>query len=101
MKVIYLMADSFRRDHVGAYGNPWIKTPNLDALARQAAVFDQAFIGSFPTVPNRRDTLLGRGDLGLPFNRWKALERQEVTLPKRLAEDDIVSMWIGDTQNNA
>lgn len=100
MRVIYLMADTFRRDHVGAYGNEWIRTPHLDRLAAQSALFEQAYIGSFPTVPNRRDTLLGRGDLGLPFNRWKPLERQEVTLPARLAERDIVSMWIGDTQNN-
>ena len=100
MKVIFLMADTLRRDHVGAYGNDWIRTPNLDRLAAQSAVFERAYIGSFPTVPNRRDTLLGRGDLGLPFNRWKPLERQETTLPKRLAEHGIVSMWIGDTQNN-
>ena len=85
MKVIYMMADTFRRDHVGAYGNAWIRTPNLDRLAARSAVFDNAYIGSFPTVPNRRDTLLGRGDLGLPFNRWKGFERSEVTLPERLA----------------
>jgi arylsulfatase A-like enzyme len=51
-------------------------------------------------VPNRRDTLLGRGDLGLPFNRWKALESEEVTLPERLAQAGIPSMLITDTQNN-
>ena len=100
MKVIYIMADTFRRDHIGAYGNDWIHTPNLDKLASESAVFDNAYIGSFPTVPNRRDTLLGRGDIGLPFNRWKTIERQEVTLPERLGEKGIPSMWIGDTQNN-
>jgi len=100
MKVIYLMADTFRRDHMGAYGNPWIHTPNLDRLASQSALFERACIGSFPTIPNRRDTLIGRGDIGLPFNRWKGLERQEVTVPERLAEKGIDSMWIGDTQNN-
>ena len=100
MKVIYIMADTFRRDHLGAYGNDWIRTPGLDKFASQSAVFDNAYIGSFPTVPNRRDTLLGRGDIGLPFNRWKTMERKEVTLPERLAEKDIPSMWIGDTQNN-
>jgi arylsulfatase A-like enzyme len=98
--MVYMMADTFRRDHMGAYGNRWIRTPNLDRLAAQSARFENAYIGSFPTVPNRRDTLLGRGDLGLPFNRWKPLERQEVTLPQRLAEKKIPSMWIGDTQNN-
>jgi len=100
VKVIYLMADTFRRDHMGAYGNGWIRTPNLDKLASQSALFERAYIGSFPTVPNRRDTLIGRGDIGLPFNRWKPLERQEVTLPQRLAQKGVVSMWIGDTQNN-
>ena len=100
MKMIYLMADTFRRDHLGAYGNPWIRTPNLDRLAAQSALFENAYIGSFPTVPNRRDTLLGRGDLGLPFNRWKPLEWEETPLPQRLAEKNIPSMWIGDTQNN-
>lgn len=100
MKFIYLMSDTFRRDHMGAYGNPWIHTPNLDRLARMSAVFERAYIGSFPTVPNRRDTLLGRGDQGLPFNRWKRLEPNEVTIPERLAEKKIPSMLITDTQNN-
>ena len=37
MKVIYVMADTFRRDHTGVYGNPpwWeIHTPNLQAFVR-------------------------------------------------------------------
>jgi len=100
MKVIYMMADTFRRDHVGAYGNDWIRTPNLDRLASESALFENAYIGSFPAVPNRRDTLLGHGDIGLPFNRWKALEQNEMTLPERLAEKNILSMLITDTQNN-
>ena len=100
MKVIYMLADTFRRDHLGAYGNRWIHTPSLDKLARCSALFENAYIGSFPTVPNRRDTLLGRGDIGLPFNRWKPFENSEVTLPERLAEKHVPSQWIGDTQNN-
>jgi len=100
VKVIYMMADTFRRDHMGAYGNPWIHTPNLDRFAAQSALFENAYIGSFPTVPNRRDTLIGRGDIGFPFNRWKGLDRQEVTFPARLADKGIPSMWVGDTQNN-
>ena len=31
--VVLIMLDSLRRDHVGAYGNEWIKTPNIDLLA--------------------------------------------------------------------
>jgi len=100
MKTIYLMSDTFRRDHIGAYGNKWIRTPNLDRLAAESALFERAYIGSFPTIPNRRDTLLGHGDQGLPFNRWKMIENDETTLPERLAEKKIPSMLITDTQNN-
>jgi hypothetical protein len=35
LNVALVIIDSLRRDHVGAYGNGWIKTPNLDALAKE------------------------------------------------------------------
>ncbi|NOZ23052.1 MAG: sulfatase [Planctomycetes bacterium] len=100
MKVIYMMADTFRRDHMGAYGNDWIHTPNLDKLAAGAALFENAYIGSFPTVPNRRDTLLGRGGGNMPFNGWRPLDRDDVTFLQFLTEKNIPSQLITDTQNN-
>jgi len=33
--VILIVLDSLRRDHVGAYGNDWIDTSNIDALAAE------------------------------------------------------------------
>jgi len=99
MKVILIYADSLRRDHLGCYGNEWIHTPNLDRLASEATVFDHAYIGSFPTVPTRRDVLLGCGDKGVPFNRWKGIDRDEVTLAERLGDKGIPSMMVTDVQN--
>ncbi|MGQ9731562.1 MAG: sulfatase [Candidatus Zipacnadales bacterium] len=99
MRVILVNADTFRRDHLGAYGNKWIRTPNLDTLAAESTLFERHYIGSFPTVPNRRDTFLGLGDKGVPFNRWKAIDNDEVTLPERLSEAGIHSMMVTDTQN--
>jgi hypothetical protein len=37
--VILIIIDTLRKDHVGAYGNDWIKTPNLDALAGESLLF--------------------------------------------------------------
>ena len=34
LNVVLIMLDSLRRDHIGCYGNDWIKTENIDALAR-------------------------------------------------------------------
>ncbi|MCD6166571.1 sulfatase-like hydrolase/transferase, partial [bacterium] len=40
MNIILIVSDTFRRDHLGCYGNTWISTPNLDKLARDSVVFD-------------------------------------------------------------
>jgi arylsulfatase A-like enzyme len=54
MNVILIILDSLRKDHVGAYGNPWIKTPNLDTLAKESLRFSRAYPESLPTICARR-----------------------------------------------
>src|SRR3712207_9412143 len=36
--VVVIVIDSLRRDHVGLYGNGWIRTPSLDALGRESQI---------------------------------------------------------------
>lgn len=38
--VVFVFSDQQRWDTSGAYGNPVVRTPNLDALARQGVRFD-------------------------------------------------------------
>ena len=45
MNVIWIVADTFRQDHLGAYGNPYIKTPALDALASRSIRFANHYAG--------------------------------------------------------
>ncbi len=60
VNAIFVMSDSFRYDHVGANGNDWIRTPSIDRFAREhAVVFENAYCGSFPTIPNRTDVHTG------------------------------------------
>ena len=102
MKAIFIMADSYRRDHIGAYGNNWIRTPNLDRLAQTSNVFDHCYVGSFPTGPNRRDVLLSHGDEGgHKFNPWINIRDKEVTLANRLSGNGCHTMMITDVQNGA
>lgn len=58
--VLLIVTDSTRQDYVGAY-NPrsLARTPNLDALARQALRFDRAVPEGMPTGPVRRAILTG------------------------------------------
>jgi len=99
MKLIFLMTDTFRRDHIGAYGNKWVRTPNLDRLASMSNVFDHYYTGSFPTLPNRRDMHLGVGDKTGVVNTWTGIKDDETTLAERLGRRKIHTMMINDTAN--
>src|ERR687897_3777015 len=52
--VVLIIIDSLRKDHIGAYGNDKIQTPNLDALARESLRFSRAYPESLPTLCARR-----------------------------------------------
>lgn len=49
--VLYLL-DGVRADHVGAYGYGKPTTPALDALAKEAVVFDQAYAAAPTLLPS-------------------------------------------------
>ncbi|MBI3977147.1 MAG: sulfatase [Chloroflexi bacterium] len=69
MNVVLIILDSLRQDHVGAYGNPWIVTPHLDAFARESVRFTRCYPESLPTLPNRR--ALHTGIRTFPFHGHK------------------------------
>lgn len=92
MNVIFIMNDTFRRDHLSCYGNDWIKTPNLAKFAQHAAVFDQYYIASYPTVPHRWDVFTGR--YGFPTRGWQPLDAEDVTLAQLLARENYHTQMI-------
>jgi len=60
MNCVLIIVDSWRQDHVGCYGNDWVHTPHLDALAAESVVFTRAYPESLPTLPVRRALHTGR-----------------------------------------
>ena len=94
MNTILVVLDTWRRDHAGCYGNDWIQTPNIDALACKSAVFENAYLASYPTLPCRRDILTGRYEF--PWRGWGGLEPDDVTLAAAIAEAGGVSYFMTD-----
>jgi len=99
MKLIFMMTDTFRRDHIGAYGNKRIKTPNLDKLASISHVFDRHYTGSFPTGPNRLDMHYSRATEETSINAWTAPAEGLVPLAARLRHKGVHTMMIDETAN--
>lgn len=83
MNVIWIVSDTFRRDHIGAYGNQRIHTPSLDALAAGAVRFDSHYSAGFPTMPTRADHQTGRWTMS--FMGWQPLPDGVTTLAEILA----------------
>ena len=84
MNVIWIVSDTLRRDHIGAYGNQDIRTPSLDDLAAKSARFDRCYAASFPTMPARADHATGRWTMS--FMAWEPLPAGEVTLSQVLSK---------------
>ena len=95
MNFILIMSDTFRRDHLGCYGNSRISTPYLDRFAERAVIFDRAYAASFPTVPNRHDIFTGR--YTFTYSQWAPLPPDEIVLAEELGKAGYVSMMILDT----
>ena len=94
MNVIVIINDSLRWDHVGSYGNDWIKTPNLDKLASEGAQFDWCYSEGLPTVPTRTTFFTGR--YTFPFRGWQRIEPKDVLLAELLWNKGITTAMITD-----
>ncbi|MBX6314128.1 MAG: sulfatase [Isosphaeraceae bacterium] len=57
--VLLLISDDMRTD-LGCYGNPLVKTPNLDALAAKGVRFERAYVQYPLCNPSRSSMLTGR-----------------------------------------
>src|SRR5699024_11264967 len=58
--ILFIMADQLRADHLACYGHPYIKTPNIDALAKHGVRFTRAFVNSGVCGPSRMSFYTGR-----------------------------------------
>ena len=76
--VVLIMADSLQFNYLGCYGNDWIKTPNIDRLAKESVLFENAYAEGNPTIPTRRALFTGR--YTLPFAGWVPLSYEDTTL---------------------
>lgn len=57
---ILFITDQHRADHLGCYGHPVLKTPNIDAIASRGVCFDRFFVTSPVCMPNRASLMTCR-----------------------------------------
>ena len=90
LNLVFVCADTFRLDHLGAYGPTRAKTPCLDELAGQSVVFENAFADGLPTIPCRRVYQTGKSVI--PGAAWIPHPPQAVNLAQILGAH---GFWTG------
>ena len=58
--VVFILVDDLRWDEIGAAGHPVVQTPNIDRLAREGALFRNAFCTTPLCSPSRASFLTGQ-----------------------------------------
>jgi arylsulfatase A-like enzyme len=57
---LFIITDQQRADHLGAYGNPIVRTPHIDALARAGFRAARFYVAMPICMPNRATLMTGR-----------------------------------------
>jgi len=97
LNVLLITNDQFRADCLGALGNRVIRTPNLDRLASEGAIFERYYAQCPQCVPSRAAMHTGRypHTNRTPSNAFR-LPDSEVTLAKILAGHGYTTAVVGE-----
>ncbi|MBK5258754.1 MAG: sulfatase [Thermoanaerobaculia bacterium] len=57
--ILFIMTDDQRKDALGVYGNPILKTPNIDRIGNEGARVEQFFVTNSLCAPSRASFLTG------------------------------------------
>ena len=96
--VLLLLVDDLKPSF-GAYGEPWVHSPNLDRLAASGTRFDAAYCNQAVCAPSRNNLLIGSrststGVYSLGYHIRRALP-DVVTLPQHFKNHGYHSAGIG------
>jgi len=94
--LLFIFTDEQRADTMAAYGNPRIEMPNLNRLASESAIFDQAYVTQPVCTPSRSSIMTGlypHTNGCIENNR--PLPPGVPCLPEMLAEGDYVTGYHG------
>jgi arylsulfatase A-like enzyme/Tfp pilus assembly protein PilF len=88
MNVLLFTLDTTRADHIGCYGYPNIRTPNIDGLAAEGVLFKNATAQAPLTLPSHSSIFTGTYPFihGVRDNGGFYLEPEKITLAEVLKQ---------------
>jgi len=91
--ILFAIADDWGWPHAGSYGDPVVKTPTFDRLAKEGALFRHAYVSSPSCTPSRGAILTGQWHWRLEGagNLWSVFPDEYDTYPELLARAGYVT----------
>ncbi|MFE5326011.1 sulfatase-like hydrolase/transferase [Embleya sp. NPDC056575] len=94
MRAVMVMFDSLNRHMLPPYGGDWTHAPNFARLAEKAVTFDNAYAGSMPCMPARREIHTGRHNF--LHRGWGPLEPFDDSMPELLKQNGVYTHLVSD-----
>jgi arylsulfatase A-like enzyme len=94
--IIIIISDDHALSTIGAYGAKYGATPNIDRLAKEGALFKNAFVNNSICAPSRATLLTGKYSHmnGLRDNMDEFDASQDV-FPRRMQQAGFQTAWVG------
>ena len=96
--IVFILIDDLRWDDLGIAGHPFVKTPNIDRIGREGALFRNAFITAPLCSPSRASFLTGQypHTHGITDNVDRsAASHKLITFPFLLQQSGYTTAFIG------
>jgi arylsulfatase A len=95
--VVIILADDMGYGDLGSFGNPLIKTPNIDKLAAEGIRFTSFYVPVPICAPSRAGLMTGRWPYrtGIPWNPPVRLNDDEITIADALRERGYATGMVG------
>jgi arylsulfatase A-like enzyme len=96
--IVFILVDDLRWDALGCMGHPVAKTPNIDRIAKEGALFRNFFVSIPLCAPSRSSFLTGQyaHTTGVIDNGdHSALSHQLITFPKLLHDAGYETAYVG------
>lgn len=95
--ILIIVSDDHAYQAIGAYGSKLAKTPNIDRLAKEGAVFNSAYVTNSICGPSRAVILTGKFSHknGFKDNDKSVFDGSQQTFVKQLQQAGYQTAWIG------
>jgi len=95
--IVFILTDDHRWDAIGVKGHPFVETPNMDRLANEGILFENAFVTTSLCSPSRASFLTGqyasRHSVQNNFSRWDS--NKNITFLEHLKKAGYDTAFVG------